>query len=63
MISIVKSFQQMLGALYNEHLTTEKVVAAFDRMDKNKDGFLNLDEFINGMRKDPIFVKVVTMGH
>jgi Ca2+-binding EF-hand superfamily protein len=39
--------------------TTELVDKMFSSFDKNKDGVLSLDEFLEGSKVDPSFIKVL----
>ena len=59
MLSIVKSIQKMVGALDDKNASDEKLLHIFKAFDTNKDGKLSLQEFIDGAKKDPTFIKML----
>ena len=59
MVHIVKSVQRMVGAIEDKRLSKDNVLKEFDKMDKNKDGKLSMDEFISGAREDETFVHML----
>jgi len=59
MISIVKAVQRMVGAIQDNRLSKTNVLKIFDKMDKNQDGLLSIQEFISGAREDETFVHML----
>ena len=59
MLSIVKSIQKMVGALDDKNASDEKLLHIFKAFDTNEDRKLSLQEFLDGAKKDPTFIKML----
>ena len=55
MMSILNSVQRMT----ERKLSPEKILKVFRQMDKNNDGKLSLEEFMQGVKEDGMFMKVL----
>ena len=58
-LSIVQSIQKMVGALDDTNASEEKLLKVFSMFDVNKDGKLSMEEFLEGAKKDTIFMKML----
>ena len=58
-LSIVKSINKMTGNINDKNATEERILTIFAEFDENQDQMLSLAEFIEGARKDPIFVNML----
>ena len=59
MLSIVKSVQRMVGAMTDKRLSSKNIISTFEKMDKNNDGQLSLEEFMIGAKEDETFVQML----
>ncbi|XP_064624671.1 neurocalcin homolog [Lineus longissimus] len=60
MIEIVTAIYKMVGVAKKETVTPEmRAEKIFQTMDRNSDGNLSLDEFIQGAKKDPVMMKLL----
>lgn len=57
--SIVKSINKMTGNVNSKMASEEHVMDLFRQFDKNKDDLLSREEFIEGAKKDRIFVAML----
>ena len=62
-LSIVKSINMMTGNMTNKNTNEDRILAIFAKFDENEDQMLSLEEFIEGARKDPIFVNMLQVNH
>ncbi|XP_065056736.1 hippocalcin-like protein 1 isoform X2 [Rhopilema esculentum] len=58
-VSIVQSIQKMVGALDDSNTSEEKLLKVFTMFDTNRDGKLSMEEFLEGAKKDKIFMKML----
>ena len=58
-IAIVKSINKMMGYINDKNASEERILDIFRSFDKNHDEMLSLEEFIDGAKKDQIFVKML----
>jgi len=56
LFSIVKAVQKMVGAIDDASITKTKMTKIFNKMDKNHDSQLSLEEFITGAKEDETLV-------
>jgi len=65
MLSIVQSIYVMVDRMANfpvdENTPEKRVEKIFSTMDKNSDGVLSVDEFINGCKADPSVIQALSI--
>ena len=49
----------MMGYINDKNASEERILDIFRSFDKNHDEMLSLEEFIDGAKKDQIFVKML----
>lgn len=59
LFSILRAIHKMVGAIDDRRLTKTNVTRLFEKMDKNHDGSLSLEEFVSGAKEDELFVQML----
>jgi len=58
-LTIVKSINKMMGNINDKNASEQRLMSIFWTFDKNQDQMLSLEEFIDGAKRDPTFVKML----
>jgi len=58
-LAIVKSINKMMGYINDKNASEERIQNVFMNFDKNHDQMLSLEEFIEGAKRDQMFVNML----
>ena len=59
LVTIIKSIKSMADALDDQNVSDDRILQIFKSFDVNNDGVLTADEFMEGARKNPLFMNML----